>query len=56
MSPDPLADPAATITRDRVRVTVLTPRLLRLEYAPDARFDDRATWLWSGSPTWASQL
>ena len=43
MSPDPLADPAATITRDRVRVTVLTPRLLRLEYAPDARFDDRGS-------------
>ena len=43
MSPDPLADPAATITRDRVRVTVLTPRLLRLEYATDACFEDRGS-------------
>ncbi|MFT5195885.1 MAG: alpha-glucosidase (family GH31 glycosyl hydrolase) [Candidatus Promineifilaceae bacterium] len=26
-----------------VRITVLTPRLFRLEYAPDGRFEDRAT-------------
>ncbi len=42
-APDPVARPAATVTRNHVRVTVLTPRLLRLEYAADGAFEDRAT-------------
>ena len=28
---------------ENVRISVLTPRLFRLEYAPDGRFEDRAT-------------
>lgn len=39
----PLADPAASIVGDNYRITVLTARLLRLEYSPSGRFEDRAT-------------
>ncbi len=42
-APDPKARAGATAVRDRVRVTVLTDRLLRLEYAHDATFEDRGT-------------
>ncbi len=35
------ADPAATVVVGRARFTVLTPRLLRLEWARDGRFEDR---------------
>ncbi len=35
------ADPKATVRVGRARFTVLTPRLLRLEWAPDGRFEDR---------------
>ncbi|MFB6189632.1 MAG: TIM-barrel domain-containing protein [Halapricum sp.] len=38
---DPVADEAATVTTDHCRITVLTSRLLRLEYAPDGEFEDR---------------
>ncbi len=31
------------MVRDRVRVTVLTPRLLRLEYSADRKFEDRGS-------------
>lgn len=41
---DPIADPAAVVTAGRARFTVLTSRLLRLEWAADARFEDRATY------------
>ena len=34
----PAADPRAVIRGDRWRVTVLTSRLLRLEYAADGTF------------------
>lgn len=39
----PVADPAATVTGDRYRITVLTDGLLRLEYAADGVFEDRAS-------------
>ncbi|QLQ14995.1 MAG: DUF5110 domain-containing protein [Micropruina sp.] len=39
----PLADRAAVITGQHWRITVLTERLLRLEYAADGTFEDRAT-------------
>ena len=39
----PAADPRAVIRGDRYRVTVLTDRLLRLEYDADGRFRDTAT-------------
>lgn len=42
-SPDPRARRAATVTHGRVRITVLTSRLLRLEYATDGRFEDRGS-------------
>jgi alpha-glucosidase (family GH31 glycosyl hydrolase) len=38
---EPLADPAAVVVFDAVRFTLLTPRVIRLEYDPDGRFEDR---------------
>ncbi|MBK8795928.1 MAG: DUF5110 domain-containing protein [Anaerolineales bacterium] len=38
---NPIADPAAVVTAGSVRVTVLTARLLRLEYSPTGAFEDR---------------
>ncbi len=37
----PIARAAAVVTGPHVRFTVLTPRLIRLEYAPDGAFEDR---------------
>mgnify|MGYP006296535531 CR=1 FL=1 len=37
----PVADEAATVVGDTYRITVLTPRVVRLEYAPDGAFEDR---------------
>ncbi|MGN6687761.1 MAG: TIM-barrel domain-containing protein, partial [Actinomycetales bacterium] len=39
----PVADPAAVVQGDRYRITVLTDALLRLEYAADGVFEDRAS-------------
>ena len=39
----PIADPAAMITAPHVRFTVLTSRLIRLEYSPIDQFEDRAS-------------
>ncbi|MBI5958308.1 MAG: DUF5110 domain-containing protein [Chloroflexi bacterium] len=39
----PLADPNAMISGPQVRFTVLTSRLIRLEYHPDGTFEDRPT-------------
>src|SRR6185437_1051 len=39
----PVADPAAVVHRGNARFTVLTDRLLRLEWAPDGRFEDRSS-------------
>ena len=39
----PIADPRAVIAGDGYRITVLTDRLLRLEYEPQGRFCDDAT-------------
>lgn len=41
----PIADPRAVIAGDGYRITVLTDRLLRLEYEPQGRFCDEATQL-----------
>jgi hypothetical protein len=38
---DPLPEPGAAIGGPQVRFTVLTSRLLRLEYSPAGRFEDR---------------
>src|SRR6195952_1931167 len=39
----PVADPAAVVRGDRFRITVLTAGLLRLQYAGDGVFEDRAS-------------
>lgn len=41
---EPLADPAAVVVHGESRFTVLTPRLIRIEWAPDAAFDDRPSY------------
>lgn len=42
-APDPLAQVAASVIQGRTRITVLTERLLRIEYAVDGMFEDRAS-------------
>lgn len=39
----PVARPEATVTGDTWRITVLTDALVRIEHAPDGRFEDRAS-------------
>ena len=39
----PVAHPDAVITFATMRITVLTERLLRLEYAADGQFEDRTS-------------
>jgi hypothetical protein len=39
----PVADPAAVVRGERYRITVLTDGLVRLEYAADGVFEDRAS-------------
>jgi hypothetical protein len=41
---EPLADPAAVVTAGPARFTVLTSRLLRLEWAAGGAFEDRASY------------
>ena len=41
----PMADPKAVLRGDRYRITILTSRLIRLEYAEDGEFRDTATQL-----------
>ncbi len=40
---DPVASPEAIVVKGNVRFTVLTSRLIRLEYSKDGRFEDRAS-------------
>lgn len=40
-----VADPAAVVTVGRARFTVLTPELIRMEYSPAGRFEDRASYV-----------
>lgn len=37
------AHPEALVVAGRARFTILTPRLIRMEYAEDGVFEDRAT-------------
>ncbi len=41
---DPVADAAATVVVGHARFTVLTTRLVRLEWAPTGHFEDRASY------------
>ena len=40
---EPKANPAAEVVVGNARFTVLTDRLIRMEWAPDGKFEDRAT-------------
>ena len=40
---NPVAKPEATVTCDKARFTVLTDRLIRMEWSEDGVFEDRAT-------------
>ena len=41
---EPIADPAAVVVAGAARFTVLTSRLIRLEWSADRRFEDRASY------------
>ena len=40
---DPVADPKAVVTAGNARFTVLTPQLIRMEWAADGKFEDHAS-------------
>jgi hypothetical protein len=40
---NPQADPAAVIVSGKVRFTVLTPEMIRIQYSSTSKFEDRAT-------------
>ena len=40
---DPLADSAAMVVSGKVRFTVLTSRMIRIQYSNTSKFEDRAT-------------
>ena len=40
---DPVADPAAVVTSGKARFTVLTSKMIRIQYSATAQFEDRAT-------------
>ena len=40
---NPLADPQAIVVCGNARFTVLTSRMIRMEWSPNARFEDRAS-------------
>ena len=40
---NPVADPAAVVVQGNARFTVLGPRLIRMEWASDGKFEDRPT-------------
>ena len=42
---DPVADPGAVVVMGRTRFTVLTPQLIRMEWASDGKFEDHASFV-----------
>jgi len=42
---DPVADPKAVVTLGKARFTVLTPQLIRMEWAADSKFEDHASFV-----------
>ena len=40
---NPVADPKAVVTKGNARFTVLTPQLIRMEWAADGKFEDHAS-------------
>jgi len=42
---DPVADPSAVVVMGKARFTVLTPELIRMEWASDGKFEDHASFV-----------
>jgi alpha-glucosidase (family GH31 glycosyl hydrolase) len=42
-APNPVADPRAVVISGQARFTILTPQLIRIEWADDAKFEDHAS-------------
>ena len=42
---NPVADPKAVVTIGNARFTVLTPELIRMEWAADGKFEDHASFV-----------
>ena len=42
---NPVADPNAVVVADHARFTVLTPQLIRMEWAADGKFEDHASFV-----------
>ena len=42
---NPIADPKAVIVSGNARFTVLTPELIRMEWAADGKFEDHASFV-----------
>ena len=42
---NPVADPKAVVTQGNARFTLLTPELIRMEWAADGKFEDRASFV-----------
>jgi len=42
---NPVADPRAVVTLGHARFTVLTPELIRMEWAADGKFEDHASFV-----------
>jgi len=42
---NPVADPHAVVVEGSARFTILTSRLIRMEWASDGKFDDRASFV-----------
>src|SRR3974390_3324689 len=42
---NPVADPKAVVTIGKARFTVLTPELIRMEWAADGKFEDHASFV-----------
>src|SRR6202021_1478408 len=40
---DPVANPRAVFTTEHARFTILTPQLIRMEWATDGKFEDHAS-------------
>ena len=53
---NPVADPTATLTLGNARFTVLTPELIRMEWAADGNFEDHASFVFYQSPVAGAEV
>jgi alpha-glucosidase len=42
---NPVADPSSTVTLGNARFTVLTPQMIRMEWAADGKFEDHPSFV-----------